>query len=253
MSCRISLVGIAFIAILPDSANCQLPKPEGSSEIRKEFVLGRHLGADLESKDGAIGDSTIVGYVQEIANRLSGAPPGRSLTVRITRGSDVYANLMPHDVLYISGALLERIENEAELAGLLAHQLAHLHGNLTQSQGQASTTFMLKCVLASQRIPSTWSEHQREPERLAIQAAIQTLRAAGYDPSAVLDLHSKLAYEHPLWAKALVPEDLLSLRISLEADVAAHADYVMDTSAFAQHRTRVFKALGHTRSNPSVR
>jgi len=253
MSCRISLAGIAFIAILSDSAICQLPKPESSSEIRKEFVLDRHLGADLESKDGGIGDSGIIGYVQEIANRLSGAPPGRSLTVRITRGSDVYAKLMPHDVLYISGALLERIENEAELAGLLAHQLAHLRGNLAQSRGPAATTFMPKCVLASQSVPSMWSEHQREPEQLATRAAIQTLRAAGYEPSAVLDLHSKLAYEHPLWARALVPEDLLSLRISLEADVTAHADYVIDTSAFAQHHTRVLKALGHTKSNPSVR
>ena len=254
MGSRISLCGLAFITILSDRAECQIPNSQPASEIRKEFTLGRHLGGDLESKDGVITDSDIIGYVQEIANRLSGTTPARSLTVRISRGSDVYANLMPHDVLYISGALLERLDNEAELAGLLAHQLAHLRGTPTPSPRQATTTVtMPRCVLASQRIPSAWSERQREPELLATKASIQILSAAGYEPSAVLDLHSKLAYEHPLWAKALVPEDLLTLRVSLEADVAPHADYVIDTSAFAQHHARLLAALGHTKTKPSLR
>jgi hypothetical protein len=81
-------------------------------------LLGQQLAGELERNDGRINDPAIVACVQRIANRLAG---------------------VPHGVLYISGALLERVESEAEIAGLLAHQLAHLREPLAPSQGPAGS------------------------------------------------------------------------------------------------------------------
>jgi predicted Zn-dependent protease len=222
---------LAFIAVLPGSAHSQVSGPETPAQIRKEFVLGQQLAGELERKDGRINNPAIVDCVQRIANRLAGATGGKALDVRITQGSDRYAYLLPHGVLYISGALLERVESEAEIAGLLAHQLAHLR------QQPA-------CVLAS-AAPFRSVEDRRESELLATKAAIETLRSAGYEPSAVLDLLSKLAYEHPAWAKAIVPEDLLHLRSIVETDVPPQAGYLIDSSQFAQLHASVLEALGH--------
>jgi hypothetical protein len=134
---QIVVSSLAFIAVLPDSARSQVPGPETPPQIRKEFVLGQQLAGELERNDGRINDPAIVDCVQRIANRLAGATGGKAMDIRITLDSDRYAYLLPHGVLYISGALLERVESEAEIAGLLAHQLAHLRQPFAPSQGPA--------------------------------------------------------------------------------------------------------------------
>jgi predicted Zn-dependent protease len=228
----------------------QTPEPQTSSQIRLQFAPGQQLAQDLDQRDGRMVDPAIANYVQAIANRLASAAGGRAIEVRITRGSDTYASLLPSGVLYISGALIERIENEAELAGLLAHQLAHLQrGALIPSQTQGTIPMMWPaCVLASQVARSRFGPDRRDPERESTRDAVGMLRRAGYEPSGVLDLLSKLAFEHPAWAKAIVPEDLLNLRIMVESDAPPQSGYVLDSSSFVRQHANAVSALGHVAS-----
>ena len=85
----------------------------------------------------------------------------------------------------------------------------------------------------------------REPERQATAAAISDLKAAGYEPSAILDLLSKLVYEHPVWAKALPSEELLNFRAALETETPPTAGYRIDSSEFMQQHAKLVTALGH--------
>lgn len=170
----------------------------------------------------------------------------------------MYANLLPNGVLYVSGAFFERLENEAELAGLLAHQLAHWQrGSLTPSQGQGTIpTFWSACVLASQMAPSRLGADRRASERESTRDAVETLKRAGYEPSAILDLLSKLAFEHPAWAKAIVADDLLDLRIVVESEAPPQSGYSLDSSQFVRQHASVMRALGHvsrTMPAPSLR
>ena len=251
------VAGLSFLAVLADSTRGQISGPQTSAQIRKEFVLGQRLAEDLERKDGRFDDPVIVGYVQGIENRLAGAIGVDAAEVRISRSSDRYAWLMPHGVLYISFALLERVESEAELAGLLAHQLAHVRETFVPSQVQAIIpTLWPACALASQILPFRRGEGRREPEMEATKAAIQTLSVAGYEPYAVLDLLSKLAYEHPAWAKAIVPEDLLNLRAivesNVEIDIPPQAGYMINSSEFIQQHARLVAATGHAAGKTPV-
>jgi predicted Zn-dependent protease len=234
---------VAFLALLADPARSQVAP--GTSQIQKDLALGQRLAQDLERKDGRIDDPAIVGYLQRIENQIALAVGGKPLEVRVTRGTDRYAFLLPHDVLYLSGSLLERIENEAELAGLLAHQLAHARVDRTATAPRQGLEVRLpKCVLAS---PFTlaWSDDMREAEQQATLAAISDLKAAGYEPSAILDLLSKLVYDHPAWAKAIPPQDLLNFRATLENETPPGIGYVIDSSEFVQQRAKLVTALGH--------
>jgi len=243
-------INIILTMLLASAAQGQVSEPQATTQIQKTFVLGRQIAKELERSDGLINDPAIANYVQQLANRLTGAAGEAAIEVRITRGSDWYASLLPQRVLYISGSLLERIENEAELAGLLAHELAHLQRTIAPAQSQV---LLPLCVLASQVMPTAWSEGRRESEESATAAAVSTLRNAGYEPSAVLDLFSKLAYERPAWAKAISPEDLLTLRASLEAEIPPASGYRIDSSEFMRQHARVAAALGHADSNRSAR
>ena len=237
---------VAFLVLLADPARCQVAPPSGSSsQIQKDWALGQRLAQDLERRDGRVNDPSIVGYLQRIENQIALAIGGKPLEVRVTRGTDRYAFLLPHDVLYLSGSLLERIENEAELAGLLAHQLAHSRTDrVATAPRQGLEVRLPKCVLAS---PFTLgrSDEMREPERQATAAAIGDLKAAGYEPSAILDLLSKLVYEHPVWAKAIPPEDLLNFRVTLETETPPATGYRINTSEFMQQHAKLVTALGH--------
>ena len=73
------------------------------------------------------------------------------------------------------------------------------------------------------------------------------LKAAGYDPAAVLDILSKLAYEHPAWAKAIVPDDLLSFRVELEGEAVPPGGYRIGSSEFAAAHTLLENALARRR------
>ncbi|MGB9456476.1 MAG: M48 family metalloprotease [Bryobacteraceae bacterium] len=236
---------LAVTVFCAGPALAQPPATDASIQFRKEIALGQQLAHEVERQDGTVADPAIVDYLDGIANRLAGATGVKPFQIRVTRGLNRYAYLMPHGVLYISGPLLERVESEAELAGLLAHQLAHSRAPLAAAPGSAGTPLFLwpKCVLASQVVSLKWAEDHRDSERLATETAIQTLRAAGYDPTAVLDLLSKLAYENPIWGKAINSDDLLDLRVKLDADIAPKAGYVLDSSAFAFERIKLGQAL----------
>jgi len=193
---------------------------------------------DLEQRDGRIADPAIVGCAQHIENRIASACNARPVEIRITRSSEQYASLMADRVLYVSAGLLQRVENEGELAGLLAHELAHI---------QAGTdTLRERCVLQSKLAPPG-SEDARERELQATESATGYLRIAGYDPAAVLDLLSKLAYEHPSWAKAIVSDDMLELRVKIESDPIPPGGYRIGSSEFAGARALLETALSKKR------
>lgn len=196
-------------------------------------LLARPAICQVPVKDGRIDDPAIIQYLQSLQNTVATAVGAQPLEIRLTRSSDLYASRQPKRVLYISGALLERIDSEVELAGLLAHTLAH------------DTVQMAACVLASRRPPPDPGA-ARERERRATAIAIGYLKSAGYDPAGVLDLLSKLAYEHPAWAKAILPEDVLELRTRLEADAIPPAGYRIESSQFLRTHAILEAALGHT-------
>ena len=213
-----------------------------TSQISKKWELGRSLADQLEPlaqhvehEDGRFED---LGYVQRTEDRVAAAAGVKPHEIRLTWGYEWYGFLLPQGVLYISVGLLERVSSEAELAGLLAHELAHGQYNLSGATQNAKLTAerFQQCALAAGYLPVPRNE--RESERLATKRAIGYMKASGYDPSALLDMFSKIAYEHPPWSKAIVAEDLLSMRVALEAEAEPVNGYSSDSSGFVNfHRT----------------
>jgi predicted Zn-dependent protease len=234
-----------LLPILASPTSGQTPQTQSSVQIKKEFSLGQSLAKDLERRDGLIGDPSILSYVQSIADRLAATTGARVWEVRLTRGSDWYAYLTPHGLLYISGSLMERLENEAELAGLLAHELAHTASKIPPAHGQTIPLLVPPCILALRSPPIGWSPDRRQSEMQANSAALRMLKDSGYEPSAVLDLLSKLTYERPTWSRALPSEDLLGLRAATETDAIPQNGYRIDSSEFLRQRAKVAAELGH--------
>ena len=214
-----------------------------TSQVEKKWELGRSLAERLlplaeriERKDGLFPDSA---YVQQIQRRVAmgvDKPP----EIRVTSAAEWYAFLLPNGIVYFSAGLLERLSSEAELAGLLAHELAHAQANI-----QNPDAGFEQCVLATGYLPVRHGAAARSPEKRALQTATTDLRSAGYDPFAVLDLFPKLGYEHPSWSQTIVMTDLLDLRAALEASPPSEHDHSIDNSSFAKFHETVVRWLGH--------
>jgi hypothetical protein len=227
-----------FFAFAGTDAICQVGAyGDTSTQVRKQWELGQRIANDLETTDGSINDPAILGYLQQLAGRLATTARAPPMRVRLTRSTDEYASLLPNHDLYLSAGLLARIEDEAELAGLIAHELGHL------PQGQQGSPFRGPCVLASLLAPS-WPGDLREREQQASAAAVSYLKAAVYDPAGVLDLLSKLAYAHPVWAKVIASEDLIDLRVRLERETIPQTGYRLDSFGFSQVHNTLEGMLG---------
>lgn len=217
----ISLFGLSV------SANCQ-------SQVSKTWEVGRNLAdqldpsvRDVEHKDPPV--EFLGDYVQRVEDRIAAAAGVKPDEIRITWGTKWYGFLVPDRRLYLSVGLLGRLSSEGELAGLLSHELAHENAKLGVEFEQ--------CALAAGYLPV--QRNPRASEGLATQRAIGYMKASGFDPSAMLDVFSKIAYENQGWSKVIVAEDLLKLRVALEAEPEPAAGYATDSSEFAKFHAKL--------------
>jgi predicted Zn-dependent protease len=232
----VCLIGLAFPA---SSQTSSASNP--TSQASKTWEVGRGLAGQLDPfvrhvenqdpREDLLGD-----YVQRVEDRIAAAAGMTPSEIRITRGSKWYGFRVPPAVLYISEGLLERISSEGELAGLLSHELAHANPKLGVEFQQ--------CALAAGYLPV--QRNPRVTEGLATQRAIGYMKASGFDPSAMLDVFSKIAYENQRWSKAIVAEDLLKLRVALEAEPEPASGYATDSAEFAKFHAEVAGLLPHS-------
>ncbi len=221
----VCLIGIAFPA---SSQTSSASSP--TSQVSKTWEVGQDLDPfvrHVEHKDPPV--EFLGDYVQRIEDRIAGAAGVKPNEIRITWGKEWYGFLVPDRRLYLSIGLLGRVSSEGELAGLLSHELAHANPKLGVEFQQ--------CALAAGYLPV--QRNPRTSEGLAMQRAIGYMKASGFDPSAMLDVFSKMAYENQRWSKAIVAEDLLKLRVALEAEPEPAGGYATDSSEFAKFHAKL--------------
>ena len=177
-------------------------------------------------------DATVNVYVQRIAVKLSGG-----VTARVVRDKTIRAASMPADRVYVTSGLVSRAANEAELAGVLAHEIAHLSGQAVI----ADTESGLCARFPAAKHPNDTGA--RERERVADEAAIRMLTAARYDPAEMIAFFSKLRRADLELPPAFSAEDLLLERLQLEATDHPLTDLVRNTPEFERMRARVESAL----------
>jgi predicted Zn-dependent protease len=244
MRLPVLLAALPFFALSAMNALAQSSRAvDVSTQAGKEWELGGR-DRDLSKRDGSIDDPAILNYVQALADRLSRVATVAPLRVRLTRGAGQYASVSPRRVLYLSAGLLDEMEDEAELAGILAHYLAHL--TLARQQPGISDG---ACVL-DPFCPAGWPGDRREQEKQTTVLAVSYLKAAGFDPASQLSLLSKLAYEHPDWARTIRSEDLLDLRFALEKEVMPPDGYRLDSSDFVMFHAAVRSMVESAHKQP---
>jgi beta-barrel assembly-enhancing protease len=170
---------------------------------RDELAIGQSVAVRLTSRDGVSPDERLNEYVLMVAQTLADSSPGDLQPVAGVLNNDQTVNAYSGPAGYIMithGALL-RMEDESELAGVLAHEMGHVlrqHGlKAIQSSantgafaklGSAAISQQTRINLVGDLSTSFIKEvvdkgYSRDQENEADEVAVRLAAAAGYDPN----------------------------------------------------------------------
>ena len=176
--------------------------------IDKEVALGRQLAAEVDRSSKLVTDPTVTEYVNRVAQNIVLHSDAKvPFTIKVLDSNDVNAFALPGGFLYVHRGLLEAADNEAELAGVLAHEIAHVtarHGIEQASKGQLLNYASIGLIffgglggyIAQQAlglaVPLTFLKYSRGAEKEADRLGAQYMWSAGYDPTAMVSFFEKL-------------------------------------------------------------
>ena len=214
----------AAAAALIMTAGCETlnGQPINLLSTQQEVQLGRELAEQIEGQETILDDPAVQSYVREIGARLARHAHRQDVEYRFTvidAPDTVNAFALPGGHMYIYTGLMKLCRNEAELAGVMAHEIGHVaarhHGEgITRMYGYSLVMRALLgeepgavAQMASQFLGAAGHAYfSRGNEREADQIAAEILWRAGYNPDALAGFMQQLQnYEAQRGGAANIP------------------------------------------------
>ncbi|GAK49215.1 peptidase lipoprotein, M48 family [Candidatus Moduliflexus flocculans] len=180
-----------------------------------EIAMGWEAANEVETEEEILNNAQLQQYVSELGQRLVqySRRPDIGYEFKVIASDEINAFALPGGFIYVNSALIEDADNEAELAGVLAHEIGHVvarHGAKRMSKMIAlQLGFALFWGLSDQDREDEWKllladaiatgfllKNSRDDERQADDLGTETLYRAGYDPIALAHFFDKLRQEH---------------------------------------------------------
>ena len=188
-------------------AQTKVTPPKNKYTPQQDVEIGREAAAEVRKQYPIINDSQIRAYVARLGDRLVEAAP-RELNNPVFEYSftpvnlkDINAFALPGGPMFVNRGMIEAAATEGEVAGVMAHELAHVllrHGTANATKAQGFQVGALAGAIAgaviggglgeivsqgSQFGLGTWlMKYSREYERQADIVGVQIMARAGYDP-----------------------------------------------------------------------
>lgn len=183
----------------------------GSKE--KEVAIGRQLALQVEQQSKLLEDPIITEYVNRVGqNIVLHSDAKLPFTIKVIDSDEVNAFALPGGFFYVNRGLILASENEAELAGVMAHEIAHVcarHAMENQGKGTFINYAALAGIIFGGPIVSGVLQNgggilaglaglkfTRGAEMEADNLGVQYLYASGYDPTAMSTMFEKLASQN---------------------------------------------------------
>jgi len=232
--------------------------------IDREIALGHQLSAEVEQSAKLVTDPVINEYINRIGQNLVRNSDARvPFTIKVLDTDEVNAFALPGGFFYVNSGLILAADDEAELAGVMAHEIAHVAArhatkNMTRAQIWNMASVPLIFIggpiayaiseVASIAIPMTYLKFSRDAEREADLLGLEYDYAAGYDPHAFVEFFEKLNVDgkkkHSALAKAFATHPMNADRIKAAQDeirkyLPDRPEYVVNTSEFDDIKARL--------------
>jgi predicted Zn-dependent protease len=232
--------------------------------LEKEIALGKGLAQDIERQAKIIDDPIIAEYVNRVGqNLVRNSDVKVPVTIKVIDSEEINAFALPGGFFFVNSGLILRAETESELAGVMAHEIAHIaarHGTRQASRGQIVNLATIPLIFmggwagygvrqaASILIPLGFLTFSRGFETEADLLGLQYLYKAGYDPTSFVDFFEKLQSDEKrkpgTMAKVFSSHPPTGDRIentqkNIEEILKSKPEYVVTTSEFNDVKDRL--------------
>lgn len=236
----------------------------GSKE--KEMQVGRQLAMEVEQQSKMVEDPVITEYVNRIGQNIVLHSDAKvPFTIKVIDSDEVNAFALPGGFFFVNKGLILAADNEAELAGVMAHEIAHVcarHAMENQGKGAFINYAALAGMIFGGGIVSGVLQNgggifaglaqlkfSRGAEEEADNLGVQYLYASGYDPTAMSTMFEKLASQNKkkpgtiakLFSTHPQATDRHDTSLQLVARFPEKEEYVISTSEFQRVKGYLFK------------
>ena len=242
--------------------------------LEREIALGKQLAEEVERQAHMFQDPLLGEYVNRIGQNLARNSDAKfPVTFKIIDDDSLNAFALPGGFIFVHTGLIRVTESEAELAGAIAHEIAHVaarHMTCQASKSQLVQIATLPAMVmgglpayiirqgAGIGIPMTFLKLDRHYESEADFFGMQYMYKAGYDPTASLDLFERmisLERRKPGTINRVFSthppngDRLQKTQKEIQTILPQRPEYVVNTSEFNEMRARMLALQNHRKSD----
>src|ERR1700678_2041168 len=115
--------------------------------LEKEIAIGKQLAQEVERQAKIVDDPVIAEYVNRIGQNLVRNSDAKvPFTIKVLDSEEVNAFALPGGFFYVNSGLILKADSEAELAGVMAHEIAHVAARHGTCQASRATIAQLMTI-----------------------------------------------------------------------------------------------------------
>jgi hypothetical protein len=234
--------------------------------VNGEIGMGKQYSQEIEKSAHLVTDPVIVEYVNRIGqNIVKNSDCKVPFTIKVIDSDEINAMALPGGFFYVNSGLIMAADEEAELAGVMAHETAHVcahHAAREMTRMNYAQIGSIPLIIFTQgswtgygiyeaaqlAVPISFLEFSREFEAEADWLGLQYMYKAGYDPQAFIQFFEKIdaLEKHKPGAIAKVfadhpqtPDRIMHSEQEIATIMPARPDYVVTTSEFDDIKDRL--------------
>ncbi len=232
--------------------------------LEKEIALGKQLAQEVERQTKVIDDPIVAEYVNRVGqNIVRNSDCQVPFTIKVVEDDSVNAFALPGGFFFVNTGLILKADNEAELAGVMAHETAHVcarHGTRQATKAELANYMSIPLIFmggwtgygirqaAGFLVPMSLLKFSRGYEAEADMLGLQYMYKTGYDPTAFVDFFEKIqslekkkhnAVSELFSSHPMTDDRIQAAQKNIQENLEARPEYVVNTSEFNEVKARL--------------
>jgi hypothetical protein len=234
--------------------------------LEHEIQLGKQLSMEVEKQAKFINDPVVNEYVNRVGqNLVRNSDAQVPFTIKVIDSDVVNAFALPGGFFYVNSGLILHADEESELAGVMAHEIAHVCARHGTKQATKSDIVQIGAMVATIFIPYTWAGYAiyqgmnfaipmtflrftRIDEAEADYLGLQYMYKAGYDPNSFVSFFEKVQADEKKQPGTIpkvfsthppTPDRIVKAQNEIATILPARDEYIVTTSEFDTVKRRL--------------
>jgi predicted Zn-dependent protease len=247
--------------------------------LEKEISLGKSLAQEVERSSKLIDDPVVTEYVNRVGQNLVRNSDAKvPFTIKVIDSDEVNAFALPGGFFYVNSGLILRAQEEAELAGVMAHEISHVtarHGTRQATKGEIAQLATIPLLIFGPvglagyalyeglniAIPLSFLKFSRDDEREADFLGLEYMYKAGYDPNAYVTFFERIQADEKRRPGTIpkvfsthppTPERIERTQKEIARILPAKQEYIVTTSEFDTVKARLRNVMFSKKALPAA-